>query len=299
MMKKTGFWFAIAVGIATACFISAKSHASTPYPDAPGERFSVEVTGTGPDVLLIPGLACSRAVWDGTAAHLKGHYRLHIINIAGFAGEGAGANANGEVVAPTVDAIDSYIKKQHLHPIVIGHSLGGTMGLMLAKKYPEDIAKLIIVDALPYAAVIFSPVATVETIKPQASLIKAQFEGMTDEAFQSQEPGSLARMVSAAKDLPKLVMWRSQSNRHTFAQAFFDDLVTDLRPDLASITTPSTLLIPVSEQDGQDAVTISAFYKGQYANMPNLKLIEINNSRHFVMLDQPDAFYSAIDTSLK
>ncbi|HEV2745890.1 MAG TPA: alpha/beta hydrolase, partial [Allosphingosinicella sp.] len=33
-------------------------------------RFSVVVRGTGPDVILIPGLASARAVWNSTAAAL-------------------------------------------------------------------------------------------------------------------------------------------------------------------------------------------------------------------------------------
>jgi pimeloyl-ACP methyl ester carboxylesterase len=49
------------------------------------DRITVTVRGKGPDVLLIPGLTCSTAVWDATAKRLEGHYRLHLVQVAGFA----------------------------------------------------------------------------------------------------------------------------------------------------------------------------------------------------------------------
>jgi pimeloyl-ACP methyl ester carboxylesterase len=296
---KSAAWFAIAVGIATACIIAAKSHAATPFPDAATERFSVTVTGSGPDVILIPGLASSAATWDGTVAHLKAHYRLHMLNVAGFAGEPAGANASGAVVAPTVEAIDLYIKANHLKPVVIGHSLGGTMGLMLARAHPEDVAKLIIVDALPYAGVMFNPAATVDIVKPYAAAMESQIEAMSDETFKTQETGTLAHMVTAPADVTMLAAWRAQSNRHTVAQALYDDMVTDLRPDIANIETPGVLLFPVDAADGQDPTATRTFYRSQYAAMPHLTMVEIDNSRHFEMLDQPEAFNAALDAALK
>src|ERR1700748_3633240 len=94
--------------------------------DSTSERITIKVRGTGPDVVLIPGLASSSAVWDATVAHLEKHYRLHIVKVAGFAGAPSGANAKGAVIQPTLDAVDAYIRTNHLKsPKVIGHSMGG------------------------------------------------------------------------------------------------------------------------------------------------------------------------------
>jgi pimeloyl-[acyl-carrier protein] methyl ester esterase len=66
--------------------------------DPVSNRITVTVRGQGPDVVLIPGLASSSAVWDATATQLEGHYRLHIFQIAGFAGSPPQANAQGPVI---------------------------------------------------------------------------------------------------------------------------------------------------------------------------------------------------------
>jgi pimeloyl-ACP methyl ester carboxylesterase len=86
-------------------------------------RFSVTVTGSGPDVILVPGLMSDRAVWDGSAAALEGH-RVHLVQIAGFAGEPAGSNGQGPLLAPIVEELGAYIASVGLErPRIVGHFL--------------------------------------------------------------------------------------------------------------------------------------------------------------------------------
>ena len=95
-----------------------------------------EVIGSGPDVILIPGLTASSAVWRPVVAAVPG-YRYHLIQVAGFAGAPARGNARGEMVAPLADEIARYIAVNHLdHPAVVGHSMGGTLALMIAARHP-------------------------------------------------------------------------------------------------------------------------------------------------------------------
>jgi len=113
------------------------------------DRISVEVVGTGPDVILIPGLSSSRETFKRTAERLRGHFRLHLVQVAGFAGEPARANATGPVVRPTTEQISGYIAQAGLTKVaVIGHSLGGLMALELATNHPDQVGKVMIVDAL-------------------------------------------------------------------------------------------------------------------------------------------------------
>ena len=71
-------------------------------------RLSVVVRGSGPDVILIPGLTASRDMWEGTVAALP-DYRYHLVQVAGFAGDPARGNASGDVVAPVAAEVARYI----------------------------------------------------------------------------------------------------------------------------------------------------------------------------------------------
>src|SRR3954467_2165554 len=127
------------------------------------DRFSDEIVGKGPDLVLIPGLASSRVTWKATAERLRGKYRLHLIQIAGFAGEPSRANATGDVLIPTAEAIDAYLVQQKLTPAtVIGHSLGGTTILSLAEHHPTHFRKAMMVDTLPFFGGMQSARATVD-----------------------------------------------------------------------------------------------------------------------------------------
>src|ERR1700749_5318245 len=117
--------------VALALIAPSWAHAADPV-TVIRDHFSDQIEGTGPDLIFIPGLASSRDTWKATAERLKAHYRVHLIQVAGFAGEPARGNAGGEVVVPTAEAIDAYLVEQKLTPaVVIGHSLGGTMTLYL------------------------------------------------------------------------------------------------------------------------------------------------------------------------
>ncbi|MEC7796385.1 MAG: alpha/beta hydrolase, partial [Pseudomonadota bacterium] len=109
--------------------------AETPAAVAPAivsDRLSVEVVGTGPDVILIPGYGCSREVWRATAERLKATHRVHLVQLAGFAGQ-PWTHGDGPLLEPAVEALAAYVQTAGLQkPAVIGHSMGGLSALMLA-----------------------------------------------------------------------------------------------------------------------------------------------------------------------
>jgi pimeloyl-ACP methyl ester carboxylesterase len=264
-------------------------------------RFAVTVEGLpkGPAVLLLPGLASSQSVFDAEAKLLVPSYRLYRVQVAGFAGAPAAGNAAGNVLPGLVDELHQYIVANHLHPAVIGHSLGGLLGLMLADAHPEDVQKLLIVDTLPFYALVFNPYATVDSMKPQGLAMRDQFIKAPDKDFAAGAAQSSNALVNdaAAKDL--VTAMATSSDRTVFAEAMYEDLTTDMRPRLASIKTPATLLYPYDAKfQGANPIGVDTMYKGAYAAMPNLTLHRIDNARHFIMYDQPAVFDAQVQAFL-
>ena len=260
------------------------------------DRFSDEIAGTGPDLVFIPGLASSRDTWKAAAGRLKTHYRLHLIQVAGFAGEPARANASGEVVVSTAEAIDAYLVEQHLTPaIVIGHSLGGTMTLYLAERHPEHLKKAMLVDTLPFFGTLMGgPNATAASMKPAADQVRARKEKMTPAQYDQM----MRNMATAPADLAAIKAWGTASDTTVVADAMADDMTLDLRPDLAKITAPITLLHPDYTALGTPPGMMAQVYKGAFAAAPTVKVVEIAPSLHFIMFDQPAKFDAALDAFL-
>ncbi|MFI4965948.1 MAG: alpha/beta fold hydrolase [Caulobacterales bacterium] len=263
------------------------------------DRFSDEIVGRGPDVVFIPGLASSRATWKATAERLRGHYRLHLLQVAGFAGEPSRGNASGDVLVPTAEAIDAYLVQQKLTPAVaVGHSLGGTTLLYLAEKHPEHLKKVLIVDALPFFGGMRDPKATVDSVRPMAA-------GMRDAMMANTGPVTAASLAPQMRAMSKdpatqhmVAEWGAVSDRTVVARAMYDDLTLDLRPGLAAIHTPIILLYPDNTPLGVPAGVMEKVYPAVYAPAASVKPTLVANSQHFIMLDQPQAFADALDAFL-
>ncbi len=259
------------------------------------DRISVEVVGKGPDLVFIPGLASSRDTWRVTAQRLRGQYRLHLIQVAGFAGEPARANAVGDVLIPTAEAIDAYIVDQKLAPAtVIGHSMGGTIALYLAEHHPRDLKKVLIVDAAPFfAQVMMGPAATLDEVRPIAEHIRTG-----PPQSQADTKKMIAGMVTGEADQARVARWGRASDQSVIQRALADDLVLDLRPGLAGVTTPITVLYPDYAPLGVPAGATDRTYGAFFAAMPGKTLTRVDRSLHFIMFDQPAAFAAALDAFL-
>jgi pimeloyl-ACP methyl ester carboxylesterase len=74
------------------------------------------------------------------------------------------------------------------------------------------------------------------------------------------------------------------------AQAMYEDMTTDLRPDVARFALPITLVYPAPGD---------ALYHAAFAKAPRVTYVPVAQAAHFVMLDQPAAFAKALDDFLK
>ena len=229
MYRRFPRFAAIAVFLLSAC-------ATTADREFVSDRISVVARGSGPDVILIPGLAGHREeAWGGVIETLDDRYRLHLVQVNGFAGVPPGANAEGPVSAPVAEEIARYIRESGLdRPAVIGHSMGGTIGMMLAARHPDDVGRLMVVDMMPSMGAFFGPAGeTPEGLRGIAEQARAQileappgtgfiaqlFEGMTLDAQMEAVLMRLAR----------------ESDRGTVANTFHELIVTDMRPELSRI----------------------------------------------------------------
>jgi pimeloyl-ACP methyl ester carboxylesterase len=310
-----------------ACSVADKSRAATM---TVGERFSVQVEGEGPDIVLIPGLATPRELWEPTAAALAGCYRVHSVQVKGFGDQplaalptddvptedvvesgapvDASINASGPMLEPFVTELAHYIadrivNKRRKAPAVIGHSLGGLTALMIGARHPEAVGKIMVVDALPFIGTLFDPSATTETIRPRAQMMadgtRKQY-GTPAKTALTADPGANSPSgfwSNSADGRIKVANWNAASDPRVVAQALYDDMVTDMRPELGKIRAPVTLLYAQDDSVMPPGLA-KAVFEPQYSGTPNFMPLMISGSRHFIMLDQPEKFAAALDAFL-
>lgn len=255
-----------------------------------------EVVGSGPDLVLVPGLGSSPAVWDGVRDSLARDYRLHLVHVAGFAGRAAEGDPATLIERTTAEMIRHLDCQKVASAAYAGHSMGGFLGLMLAADHPDRIARVVVVDSLPFFPLIFNPAATPERTAPQAEGMRAQIIAQDDASFAASQRMGVRSLVQDAQDQAQVVDWSIASDRATFAGAIHALMTTDLRPRLGTITAPVTVLAAANPYARRDRV--EPLYTAAYAGLPGTKLTIIEDSYHFIMFDQPAAFETALRDGL-
>jgi pimeloyl-ACP methyl ester carboxylesterase len=267
--------------------------ASTGALAAPFEstRITVRTEGSGTDVVLIPGLNSSPRVWTEMIKAVPG-YRYHLVQVSGFAGQPKGGNLEGAVAAPVAEEIDRYIKEAGLkQPAVIGHSMGGTMGMMLAARHPGDLSRLMVVDMVPFLGMFFGgPGTTASSVVPVADRIEAGMRAATPEDRSKRAVETINGMINTESMRAAGIEDSMRSDVDVGARAYRELVVTDLGPELPKIAVPVTVLYVQPKSVPIPAAAFDAVYKNVFAPVRNVRLKRVDDSAHFIMWDQPARF---------
>ncbi|MFT3967518.1 MAG: alpha/beta hydrolase [Sphingobium sp.] len=271
------------VAAAGAIALAPRIALAAPSASFTSRRITVRVQGTGPDVLLVPGLGSGPAVWSALTRDLP-DYCWHLIHVKGFAGLPAEANGQGELITPLTDEILRYIGEARLSaPPVIGHSMGGTLAMLMALRQPARVGRLMVVDMLP----------------APAGLIGGTAQGMGFFAKQLRQyfTGTEAGRRAFARILQDATPSGRDSDPDVIANALDELAAIDLGPRLASLRQPLTV-VPALPADTGTASTLLAQTRSAYTPVRTARIVPVQPSGHMVMFDQPAKFAGIVRSFL-
>jgi len=153
---------------------------------------------------------------------------------------------------------------------------------------------------MPFMGAMFGgPTATADSLRPVAEQIRSAISSGTGDARRRQIEQIVAGMVKTEGLRPVIVQQSLDSDPAVSGQGFYDLIVTDLRPDLARISVPLTVLWVYPPGAPIPEAQMAAYYQTSYSGRPGAVLRRIPDSYHFIMLDQPDAFRAALREFLR
>jgi N-formylmaleamate deformylase len=145
-------------------------------------------------MILIPGLESSGEVWNSVVDHFQSHYQIHVLTLAGFAGQPA---IPGLHLVDVKDDIINYIRDEHLdQPVIADHSLGGFLALWVASSAPNVPSRVISVDGVPFLPGLMDPGVTVESAKAGAEKIRIMYASMKPGQMAGPSKMSLGYIIS-------------------------------------------------------------------------------------------------------
>jgi pimeloyl-ACP methyl ester carboxylesterase len=172
--------------IAIATFaVTGAAPAAAPFssPPTPAESFDagtlhVDKFGAGPQPLvLIPGLGGGPWVWYDTIATLSPTHTLYVITLPGF--DGRPATTERPLFASFARDFWALLADHKIDkPVVIGHSLGGTLAIALAAEHPDRLSAIVAADGLPVFPMLAA--ATPQRREASAAQMANAFESFSD-----------------------------------------------------------------------------------------------------------------------
>jgi pimeloyl-ACP methyl ester carboxylesterase len=257
-----------------------------------------QVSDKGPALIFIPGLACGPWAWAETVERLKGRYTIYLLTLPGFDGRPPVAGVTlGSLSSDLATLIES---RKIAKPVLIGHSMGGTLSLEFASGHSSMIGGVIAVDGLP----VFPGTETMTDDRSAlGERMRAQFAGQTREQFAAGQQAYMQRIGSVDETTAtKLAALSSRSDIGATADFAAQLMVADLRPTLSAIKVPVVEISPFNAADfaamGVDEARKTAYYQMLLPGIEKLEVVSIAGSRHFVMFDQPEKFAAALDGAL-
>jgi pimeloyl-ACP methyl ester carboxylesterase len=236
-----------------------------------------EVYGRGKPVILLHGWLGSWGLWQETMTFLGQYYRTYALDFWGF-GE-SGRKLDTYLVNDFVALVDQFMDKLGIESApLVGHSMGGTVSLLVSLRYPQRVQKVTVVGS-PIAGSSLAFLLKMAGIPFNASAIFTFF-------------GLFRRIMRAAgpficRDPRFMDMMDSDLTKLTL-ESFFSSIAslrrTDLRPELGNVQVP--VLGMYGDRD-------NIVNPNQWKLMPRIPrgtYLRFKNAGHFIMLDEPQPF---------
>jgi N-formylmaleamate deformylase len=247
--------------------------------------FTVDVSGQGRPVILIPGLGCPGAVWTQTTAHLAKTHQVHVLSLAGFAGA---KPIDRPIPSAVKDDVIAYVKEHNLEkPVIVGHSMGGFVALWIGEAAPELVGPIVVVDSGPTLG------GGDPDMVPYAKSKRDAYKTMTSQSFATTIRARFSPMFSDPKkqDHESILAAVTRSDQKAYADAFYEISTVDLRPQLGKLTMPTLVILA-------DSPKANARVREHMKPVKKHEIVVLEKTRHFVMHDDFAGFSKALDKFL-
>lgn len=237
-----------------------------------------EVFGRGKPVILLHGWLGSWGLWQETMQTLGSSYRTYALDFWGF-GE-SGKKRSTYDVQDFVSLVDQFMQQMGIESApLVGHSMGGTVSLSAALRYPARVSKVIVIGS-PITGRSLAMPLKLAGYRPIAWLL-FNLMGLFRLGLRTASP-----LICGDPDFPDMMdRDLSRTTLESFLMSIASLRRTDLRPELNRIT------IPVMGMYGKrDNIVHPDQWKPLLAGVPHTHVEVFPNAGHFIMLDDPPGF---------
>jgi len=241
-----------------------------------------------PPVMLLHGGSAHAHWWDWLAPLLAPRFRVIAPDWRGH-GDSAWAEPPAYATTDYVDDLGALMRALAVsRPVLVGHSMGGHNALVLAARESTALRALVVIDIEPQ----YSP-AVIEFLNRLADRPGREFATMEEavEQFRLLPRETFAprdRLLALARQSfcqTERGLWRSKLDRRTLRRS-----PVDAWPLLAHIACPVLIV-----RAANSFVLPRAVAERMAAACSRGRVVEVADTYHHVMLDNPAGLAAALD----
>jgi pimeloyl-ACP methyl ester carboxylesterase len=219
-------------------------------------------------------------------AYLGAFYRTYALDFWGF-GE-SGKKRETYAVSDFVSLVDQFMEQLGIvHAPLVGHSMGGTVSLSVAIKYPNRVSKVVVVGS-PVVGSSLAPLLKLAGYRPIAFML---FNMMS--VFRA---GMRLYSPIICKD-PRFPAMMDRDLSRTTLESFLRSIAslrrTDLTPMLPQIKIPA-----MGIYGDKDVIVHPLQWQPMQKGIPHAVIERFPTAGHFLMLEEPTAFSQKLKTFL-
>lgn len=237
-----------------------------------------EVYGKGRPVILLHGWLGSWGLWQETMTFLGQYYRTYALDFWGF-GE-SGKKRVTYQVQDFVALVDQFMDQLGIISApLVGHSMGGTVSLSVALRYPERAQKVVIVGS----PVVGSSLALPLKVAGYRSIAYLLFNMMGAFRFSMRMASPFICSDPRFPDMMDRDL--SRTTLESFLLSIASLRRTDLSPEMHNIKIPAMGMF-----GDRDNIVSPRQWQALQAGVPHARIERFKEAGHFIMLDQPKPF---------
>ena len=241
--------------------------------------------GTGPKIVILHSMGMDAHGFDIFSEALHREFQILAFDILDH---GDSDKPEKPVTLKDLSEImrGGYRQLGFIPNVLIGHSVGGMIGMVLSADHPDDLRGLALVDIAPFDRSDRprrpSPPESFSSESEAETYIKQRYPGFTPEAVENRLKYAFVRGEDS-----KLRLKGTGANLSS-------GLATDLWPYVERMRT-STILILGSESELVTGEVLERMKK----TLPELEVVTVEGATHMVPQDKPSEFERHIREFLK
>jgi pimeloyl-ACP methyl ester carboxylesterase len=180
--------------------------------DTPVGRQTIFSAGAGPSLLFLHGAGDHAGAWAKVAPAFTSDYRVIIPDLAGHGESGPESGPLG--VGTMLSGVETIAAVQSGKVVMVGNSLGAWVATLYARKHPDKVGRLVLVNGGPLAGTRKDLTLTPHNREEARRLLEALTDPgsahipdfVVDDMVRQAQTGPLMRISQTSSEMPQYLL---------------------------------------------------------------------------------------------